>query len=216
MIESGLKIFQEPVQTGRKIKKHARHLISEPHRIRAYFFYLSHPAYPLFTPAATRFLAKWLAPGMQVFEWGAGRSTLFFERHGANLVTVEHDPLWHEKISRALPKKSAASIELKLIKPDQASSDASLEDPRFTNYVKAIMKYPDNYFDLVVVDGRERSACLLASLPTVKPGGLVMLDDSQRERYRPAKDVVNKLGWLPTPFPYGFNETTVWKNPPLF
>ena len=56
----------------------------------------------------------------------------------------------------------------------------------FERYVKAIDDYPDGHFQVVSVDGRASVACLERALPKVAPGGLLILDNSQRERYQPA------------------------------
>lgn len=186
--------------TLRKLTRHTLRLLTEPHRLRAYFFYRTHPRYPLFTPATTTFLRGHLQAGMQVFEWGAGRSTSFFLRYNVAVTAIEHDPAWHQKISRQTKNQSAAKLDLQLI-------------PELSAYIKAINAYPDNFFDVVVVDGREREACLFAALPKVKPGGLLLLDDSQRERYHATLAEVKKRGWIPKHFPYGFNRTTMWTKP---
>lgn len=201
-----------------KARKLARHLVrqvTEPHRLRAYFFYLSHPRHPLFTPAATKFLQGYLKPGLQLFEWGAGRSTPFFARYGVTLTSIEHDPKWYQIIQRKMAARRLR-VDLKLVEAGPSARSAGsaefLERVEFLNYVQAILRYPDNFFDLVVVDGRERAACLLIALPKVKPSGLLILDDSQRERYRPAMQKVEQLGWEAISFSYGFNCTTAWRK----
>ena len=53
----------------------------------------------------------------------------------------------------------------------------------YTAYSQAI-KQVGGLFDIIVVDGRARVACCMASLPHLAPGGLIVLDDAQRPRYR--------------------------------
>lgn len=196
MTQNYIQYLKDPIASSHKARKHIRKLITEPHRIRAWFFYLLHPSYTLFTPDATRFLHRYLKPDMRVFEWGAGRSTLFFTRHKITLTSIEHDPVWHQKISRYAHDR----LDLQLITELPA-------------YIAAIEHYPDKFFDVVVVDGREREACLIAAIPKVKPGGKLFLDDSQRERYLSTMAEVEQQGWVTTHFPYGFNRTTMWTKP---
>jgi hypothetical protein len=59
----------------------------------------------------------------------------------------------------------------------------------FTSYARAIRDERDP-FDLVIVDGRARVACLAHALDRVRPGGLVLFDDAQRAEYRAALDAV--------------------------
>lgn len=56
----------------------------------------------------------------------------------------------------------------------------------FEEYVKSIEEYPDESFDLVLVDGRHRSFCIPHAIPKVRPGGYLMLDNSDRRGYRDA------------------------------
>lgn len=54
-----------------------------------------------------------------------------------------------------------------------------------------IKKFPDNYFDIVLVDGRSRPSCLFHSLNKVKKGGLLVLDNAEREYYL-CKGIIDK------------------------
>ena len=53
-------------------------------------------------------------------------------------------------------------------------------------------------FDLVVIDGRAREVALVRSLPNLAPGGVVLVDDAWRARYRTAIGAVpdTKVDWL--------------------
>ena len=55
----------------------------------------------------------------------------------------------------------------------------------FADYVAAIDAVQGN-FDLIVVDGRAREACLRAAQCRLSPGGIVVFDNSRRRRYREA------------------------------
>jgi predicted O-methyltransferase YrrM len=69
--------------------------------------------------------------------------------------------------------------------PATPSDKPGFEGLDFTDYVRAVDD-EDGEFDLVVVDGRARNACFDAALPRVSPGGLVVFDNVDRERYREA------------------------------
>ena len=45
-------------------------------------------------------------------------------------------------------------------------------------YVAVFNEFEDGSLDFVVVDGHYRQACILAALPKLKVGGLLMLDNS--------------------------------------
>ena len=119
--------------------------------------------------------------GARVFEWGSGASTSWLVSRGASVVSVEHDAEWAAKTADAVP-----SAEVLTVPPTTSGTVTSEVEPGFyfDAYVHAIGSRGD--FDLVVVDGRARAACLMAALDHIAPGGTLLLDDSHRRRYRDA------------------------------
>jgi len=133
---------------------------------------------PWWNVEATRAVADWLKarPGARVFEYGSGASSIWLARRAAMLITVEHDPQWAPNVARHLAGFDHA--ELIVTDPDPASGL-----PR-ADYVGAIAGFDP--FDLIIVDGRRRNACLAAAVQHLRPGGMVLFDDSGRTRYREA------------------------------
>lgn len=119
----------------------------------------------------------------RVFEYGGGGSSLWLHDHGARLTVVEHHPEWSRVLRNLLP----SGIELIEAPPSKAGEIVSaVGDGFFDNYVGAIEQYPDNSFDLVIVDGRARVDCVARARWKVRPGGYLLLDDSDRPRYEAA------------------------------
>lgn len=129
---------------------------------------LSHRDAPWFCPDAVNFLAQWLRTDYVGFEWGAGRSTVWFSRRVARLVSVEHDPRWHARVQSDLVKAKIDNVELLHLSETEV-------------YVQSIERYPA-HFHFVVVDGvsalRDRCAC--AALRRLQPGGALIVDDVHR------------------------------------
>lgn len=150
-------------------------------------------------------LDDYLTPGSRVFEFGGGGSTLWFSKRAGEVVTVEHDTDWFPVLASAMEGKAGATVM------HQSSADD------YNGYVDSIAAYPDDHFDVVVVDGRERVRCFETAMPKVRPGGLLILDDTNRERYRPAFDLAS--GWKSktyrglTPSKSEAGVTTVWQRP---
>lgn len=165
-----------------------------------------------------------LSASSRVFEYGSGGSTLWFADQGCAVTSVEHDPVWCERVRAALNGRESR-VTLLLILPsarDGGSTALSTGDPAqvsrsFREYASAIDRYQDGAFDLVLVDGRARADCLDRAWPKVRSGGLLVLDDSDRERYQ---ESMNRL-------PHGVREdhrglvafsrrlgqTTIWRKP---
>lgn len=173
-------------------------------------------AAPWVTFAAARFLERTLTPCMRVFEWGSGGSTLFFRRRAASVVSIEHDPEWFARVRARLAPGPAPGSVLELIapRPDPAAAAADPADPAacvssapelrgqsFAAYAARIDAFPDAHFDLVLVDGRARPACLLHALPKIAIGGWLVLDNSERPHYAPAMSRIDAAARPPPAAP---------------
>lgn len=134
---------------------------------------------------------------MHVFEYGAGGSTFFFLRHKCNVVSVEHNADWHDIVIKKLGRNDSKEDCCLFLRPpvysgktvdyrDEAncvSFDADFYGYNFSDYVKHISQYEDRSFDLILVDGRARRSCLNYAASKIKPGGLLVLDNSDRKEY---------------------------------
>ena len=176
---------------------------------------------PWITFAAEEALQGLLANSARVFEWGAGGSTLFFGQRVNELGTVEHDREWLQRTAALLPSREsfrwrAFWVEpVRRTKPTEypetdpeayASTDARFAQMSFADYARVIERYPDNYFDIVLIDGRARPACFKHAVAKVKLGGHIVVDNSEREAYAWIKEAALRLGfeirdcWGPGPY----------------
>ncbi len=184
--------------------------------------------------AAIDRMQRHLRPGARVFEWGSGGSTLFFAKRAGEVVAVEHDEKWAAQVREACAGHDYRHVTVDFIPPDSTppaetfdpadpgraySSAKAYHGLTFQHYTERILAFPDAHFDIVVVDGRARPACLRLALPKVKPGGLLVLDNSDRPHYRPARALAVAAGWKeqelfgPGPYLSFFWQTTVWQRP---
>jgi predicted O-methyltransferase YrrM len=99
------------------------------------------------------------------------------------------------------------------------SITSQVEGGFFDSYVAAIDDEPDESLDVVIVDGRARVECVRRAMPKVRSGGLLILDDTQRARYRPAIELL--AGWERQVFT-GLKpgdqhpaQTSAWRKPML-
>lgn len=129
--------------------------------------------------------------GARVFEWGSGASTLWLARRSTQVVTIEHDGAWAQAVRRLIP--DGAAVDLRTIPgtpaaglPDEVRSvKAGARDLDFRTYVEAIDEAGGD-FDLIVIDGRARAACLQRALPHLAADGMIVVDNVERSRYREA------------------------------
>ena len=122
---------------------------------------------PWYTYAAIKFIGSRLRPEMSVFEYGTGHSTLWYARRVASCLGCEHDPDWLRLVTEKLP--SNATVIHRSANPVETYV-SSLHDS-------------GRQFDVVVVDGLARNACLNAVDSGLTASGVVILDNSDIPEY---------------------------------
>ena len=140
------------------------------------------------------FLEDRLHKGLSIFEYGSGSSTLYFASKVGEVMSVEYDSKWYDKVQGLIDGTINAGVHY-----------IDLNGP----YVDAIeVLGKGKKFDLVIVDGRERVACALKAFDFVTENGVVLLDDTHRKHYKDAFDFYKDKGWKALTFsgmkPTGF------------
>jgi len=132
---------------------------------------------PWLANGANNFLLSYLNKDSYVLEFGMGLSTIWFANNVKKIVSIEHNKNWFSKISYALSK--CDNVELILHETNVVPGTDLIEDC----YSVEIEKFPDEFFDLVLVDGRNRVNCFKKADRVLKTGGYMMLDNSERGCY---------------------------------
>ena len=95
---------------------------------------------PWITYPAIDWLGKRLVKEHRVFEYGSGHSTLWYARHVSEVVAVEHDFEWTQRL--IVPRNVTLLY--------RADGDA---------YVNAIADFEEQSFHCIGIDGPERTRC---------------------------------------------------------
>lgn len=138
---------------------------------------------PWITYPSIAFLEERIKWQMELFEYGSGNSTLWWARRVSRVVSCEHDQSWYEKIVSQVPD----NVEYIYSRLNDGYSDV-------------IKKY-SNEFDIIVIDGRERVKCARNAVVALKPDGVIVWDNSDRERYQPGFDFLREAGFRRIDFP---------------
>lgn len=155
---------------------------------------------PWITFDAIDFLETLDLANKRVFEYGSGGSTLYWLSKGAFVVSIEHDRLWYNKVRAMVPPSDR--LDYQLVLPEQEPEHGqNTKDPAnpddyisaeyveqgdhvtYETYVRQIDPFSDDFFDVVLIDGRARPSCIKHSVAKVKHGGLLILDNSDRAYY---------------------------------
>jgi Methyltransferase domain len=131
-------------------------------------------------------------PDARVFEWGSGASTLWLAARAGSVHSVEHHAGWASQLAPRLPD----NVTLRVVEPVESATPvvpsakpghAGLD---FADYVAAIEDV-EGTFDVVVIDGRAREACLERAVDRLSPEGIIVFDNVDRRRY---VDAIGTLG----------------------
>ena len=92
---------------------------------------------------------------------------------------MEHDKGWFDKVKNTSPA-NAEMIFCHLEKDGEYAKKATLLDKKF---------------DIIIVDGRDRVNCCKYSVDALSESGVLVLDDSEREVYNPARMLLKAQGF---------------------
>lgn len=124
----------------------------------------------------------------RVYEYGAGASTVWLAKRSAQVDSTEHDRHFASVMEPIL--KQYPNVTVRVFEPTCAtplsrarSNRKGLTDKAFDDYVVSIDQV-DGLFDVIVIDGRSRVACLNRAKSALAPGGIIVFDNSNRREYR--------------------------------
>jgi hypothetical protein len=119
----------------------------------------------------------------RVLEWGPGRSTeiIHEECPAAEITSIEHDHGFYKKaVAKYVRFARIEYLPFPSVGP--------------TLYDWWPLKVGEKSFDLIFVDGRRRTSCLLTARKCLTPGGLILLHDAERPHYRHVLDLFDVVG----------------------
>ena len=142
---------------------------------------------PWFTYSSIYFIKDKLKPDFSVFEYGSGNSTRWFSSKVNKLISVEHDKPYYDFIKSKI--NTLPNVDYHFLDLDDGI------------YSSKIGEYK-NEFDVVIIDGRDRINCTKNAVGALKSDGVIIFDNSDREAYNEAYDLLEKEGFRKIDF-YG-------------
>lgn len=155
---------------------------------------------PWISYPALRLLEDVVKPGMRVFEWGSGGSTVFFARKGCRVTSIESSEVWHGRLESGLSvltPEQRSNVDLRFIKAHAQEYPQGLDA-----YVSSVLD--GGPWDLILVDGWERVRCAETAQVTLAPDGILIFDNSDQPQFASVR-----LRLQETPFP-GFGVSRIW------
>lgn len=106
-----------------------------------------------------------LGEPVSAIECGSGSSTGYLAQRVAQLVSFETDANWHAAVRTAMGSIGVSNVVWRTMEPP---------------YSRAFKEYQDEAFDILLVDGGDRNLCVEHGRRLVKPGGILVVDNSER------------------------------------
>ena len=183
------------------------------------------PQSPWTSQASIKAFERILDKNMVGFEYGSGFSTMFFSKRLKHLTSVEHNEEWFNIVKTKLKEQGINNVDYHLIPSSKVEKnvdytfydDYHLTTKDFTirkeyhDYFSFVSTFANEHFDFMIVDGRARVECCLNAISKLKSGGLFVLDNSDRDRYKPVFKVLESWNSITTTT--GLFDTTIWFKP---
>jgi SAM-dependent methyltransferase len=155
---------------------------------------------PWVTYPFVQFIGERLSNSLDVFEFGSGNSTLYYASKVGRVTSIDHDKFWYDKIKSSMPSNvNLFYCEL-------------VDGGDYCDYaVKSKKQY-----DIIIVDGMERVDCCINNVDALKPSGVVIIDDTERDEYDKATAFLKEKGfkrldfWGTAPTVYYLKCTTIF------
>ena len=137
---------------------------------------------PWWSLSSIRYVQRKVNPKLRVFEWGSGGSTLFLGKRFSSVTSIEHEPVWLEKVEAEIKKQSLTSVSVHLSSINLDNKSAFEKCPYFLCLKQE--------FDVVIVDGEDhfgpdstwssRVSCFKRAEKFIAENGVIIVDDSWR------------------------------------
>lgn len=142
------------------------------------------PERPWIVPAAIGWLGRRITPEWRVLELGGGRSTVWLAQRAGSVIAFEDDVHWLGWTRVRLSQLGATNVELRELAVER--------------FVPELARLPRDSLDLVLIDflespSADRVDAVHTARGKVRPGGYLLLDDSDRPAYAPAFELLG--GW---------------------
>lgn len=134
---------------------------------------------PWLTYSFLSFVEERIQNDFSLFEYGSGNSTIWFAPKVKSIISIEYDEKYYNYVKSKIGDLDNVTY---------------LQREVNKNYSQEILNHK-NEFDIVLIDGRERSQCALNAVESLTDRGVIIWDNSEREQYQEAQKKLIELGF---------------------
>ncbi|MCH8516807.1 MAG: hypothetical protein LAT68_10820 [Cyclobacteriaceae bacterium] len=160
------------------------------------------------------------------FEYGMGKSTIFFGRESDFIHSVSTSETWVEEMEKRIEKYNIKHVKLHFtpVKTTKIETIESFYPPqvripsyrsgicrKYWAFIQSIDRFNDESLDFVFIQDKARIECLIKSRNKVRSGGMIIFKDSDKKRYSSIMQIMRD--WQKVDTFSGFSKTTIWIKP---
>jgi len=149
---------------------------------------------PWYTYPAIEFIENKLSRDFCVFEYGSGQSSLWWAEKVKKVSSVESNPTWFSRIKEVIPE----NVNLTLIETHEL-------------YASEILRFPNNHFDCIMIDGINRNRCAEHCVTKLKKNGFIIFDNTDNRDFDEGVKFLLSKGFKRIDF-YGLIPSYTYKN----
>jgi protein O-GlcNAc transferase len=135
---------------------------------------------PMLPPLEKELFYKYLDKATNYLEFGSGGSTYnaVLRNNIKNIVSVESDKIWYNKINNMINNKKLIYKFIDLnANPNNFGYPENVSLDIMKSYPSVIEQYKNINFDLILIDGRFRVACALICFKYINNNCFILFDD---------------------------------------
>lgn len=114
-----------------------------------------------------KFIGPRLKKDFKIFEYGSGNSTLWYAKKVGEIIAVENDLDWFNKVSSSLPT-NAKVIYCELKYDGEYCRKVTTQNKKYS---------------IIIIDGRDRVNCIKHSINFLSDDGVIVFDNSNLSQY---------------------------------
>ena len=145
---------------------------------------------PWYTYPAIEYLSQFDYSSKKIFEFGCGYSSAYWAKRAQKVISIEDKTEYFERWKNEF---SYPNLDIRWRDEGEGYFNAIFED--------------NEKYDVIIIDGKRRADCAKTAIKCLNPGGIIILDDSDRintsQEYVDAVKALKSANLLQIDF-YGF------------
>lgn len=140
------------------------------------------------------FFTSHLKSQHRVLEYGSGYSTNEIARNVKEIVSIEHQQAWYDTLVNQVSKNCTLILCPPSLPYTEGGHDGTYEE--FKEYIESPLN--KGIFDIILIDGRARTACASVCKNISHPGTFIFIHDFQRPEYQEALNYLELIDMVDT------------------